>query len=312
MTTTLFHPDGRVRIEPSRQGIHQISVEAHGNECVSKEKWETSYPVSLIDHVLRVKGPSYLCDEIQRDEDPDCLERLLSLEVLSHLARPELSQRRLLDFGCGSGASTLVLARLFPDATEIVGVELLPDYIELAEHRAAFHGLEKRLRFLPSNKPTDLPSGIGHFDYIFLSAVYEHLLPNERRMLLPILWRHLKPLGVIFLNQTPFRWFPIETHTTGLPFINYLPARMAVLYARSFSKRVASDESWCDLLRKGIRGATVHEIMGILNRDGRRARMLKPSRLGQGDRIDLGHPVNGEVGGSLAIQVRSVFALEFS
>ena len=26
----------------------------------------------------------------------------------------------------------------------------------------------------------------------------------------------------------------------------------------------------------------------------------------------VGHPVNGEVGGSLAIQVRSVFALEFS
>ncbi len=43
--------------------------------------------------------------------------------------------------------------------------------------------------------------------------------------------------------------------------------------------------------------------------------LFGPGMKGEGDhekRQFSGHPVNGEVGGSLAIQVRSVFALEFS
>jgi hypothetical protein len=79
------------------------------------------------------------------------------------------------------------------------------------------------------------------FDYIMFNAVFEHLLPHERPRLLPAVFvRHLRPVGVMFLNQTPYRYSLVEVHTTGgLPLINYLPesadtlGRTQVLQARA-------------------------------------------------------------------------------
>jgi len=188
---------------------------------------------------------------------------------------------------------------MFPH-TEIVGVELLPELIELARHRARFYSVEDRVRFYLSPDSNNLPVGIGDFDYIILSAVYEHLYPTERRTILPLLWSHLKQGGVIFLDQTPYRWFPVEMHTTGLPLINFLPDRLALHCACHFSKRVHPKASWPQLLRKGIRGGATGEIITILNRDGRRAELLEPSRLGVKDRIDLWYQLSSATRKSLS------------
>lgn len=263
-----------------------ISVEPKGDFFVAVKAWETAYSLELIEHVLQVKGPAYLCDEIMRDEDPRYVQHDFQWDILSYIEENAFVGRRVLDFGSGSGASSMVLARMFP-ANEIVGVELVPEYVKLARHRAKFYGVDDRVKFHLSPEPNSLPAGIGEFDYIIFSAVYEHLLPTERRALLPLLWSYLRPGGVIFLDQTPYRWFPIEMHTTGLPLINYLPDRLALACARRFSKRVRSDESWPELLRKGIHGSTAQEIVGTLNQDGRKAELLKPARLGVKDHIDL-------------------------
>src|SRR5438309_766029 len=139
------------------------------------------------------------------------------------------------------------------------------------------------LEFFLSPSGTALPAGLGEFDYIVLSAVYEHLLPEERRILLPRIWSHLKPGGVLFINQTPHRYSPIEIHTTGLPLINYLPDALAYRFTQHFCKRINGDEDWPALLRAGIRGATIGEILRVLGGD---AALVKPK---QGDQIDLWH-----------------------
>src|SRR5205085_4362018 len=100
-------------------------------------------------------------------------------------------------------------------------------------------------------------------------------------VLLPRIWSHLKPGGVLFINQTPHRYSPIEMHTTGLPLINYLPDALAFSAARRFSKRINGDEDWTALLRAGIRGATTGEILRVL---GARSALLEPQR---GDHIAL-------------------------
>src|SRR5262249_32482386 len=114
-----------------------------------------------------------------------------------------------------------------------------------------------------------------------LSAVYEHLLPDERRILLPRIWSRLKPGGVLFINQTPHRYSPVEMHSTGLPLINYLPDGLAYRITKRFSKRIKGDEDWPALLRGGIRGATIGEILRALGDD---AALLEPRA---GDHIDL-------------------------
>lgn len=268
MTVTLRHPEGSVRVERLADGRAVLSVEmADPRAFVATREWTTSYPDSLIERILRLKGPDYLCDEIRREEDPTYVERQVRYGILGYVAPEAFRGKRLLDFGCGAGSSLMALARLLPPEVEMVGVELEEEALEVARARAE-HYRVANLELLLSPGGSELPPGLGTFDFITMNAVYEHLLPAERRTLLPLLWSHLADGGVLFVNQTPSRHFPLEWHTTGLPLLNYLPARLALAVARVASPRVGRRESWESLLRRGIRGGSVGEVMGDLPRQG--------------------------------------------
>jgi hypothetical protein len=72
-----------------------------------------------------------------------------------------------------------------------------------------------------------------------------------------------------------------------LPLINYLPDKLTFQIVSRFSKRIKRDQSWNDLLREGIRGATEHEILRILSGEGHKPLLLEPNNDGLNDRIDL-------------------------
>lgn len=292
---TLFHADADIFVEEIKGYKNRITVKAKKNGLfIPVGVWETSYPLDLIEKILNTKGPTYLCDEIMRDESPDYVEQHIKYDVLGYVAKEQFNDTRILDFGCGSGASSMVLSRMLPNA-HIVGVELEPDLLEIAEARANHYDVTDRVKFFLSPDGNSLPDNIGEFDYIFLNAVYEHLLPKEREIVFPLLWCHLKPNGILFINQTPYRWFPIENHTTsGLVFINYMPDFIASNFASRFSTRNLADDSWPTLLRKGIRGGSVGEVFRILSDMPCSPELLAPSHLGLSDRIDLWYAVSGK------------------
>ena len=273
-----------IRISEERNGVRVVSVAA--DTFINRKECETAYSLELIEHILRVKGPGWLCDEIMRDEDPSTNQSLIRWNILSYSDREDFAGCRLLDFGCGCGASSMVLSRMFPQ-TQIVGVDLVSEFVEIARKRAEFYGVTDRVKFALSPDSNSLPAGIGgDFDYVVLSGVYEHLLPEERKAVIPLVWSRLRQGGMLFIVGAPHRWFPIESHTTVLPFINYLPDRVAHFVCRHFSHRVDPDISWTELLRAGIRGGTVREIVSIL--DGKGAKLLSPSCDGATrDQIDL-------------------------
>jgi len=207
---------------------------------------------------------------------------ILKSQLFSYFRPEDFRGKRLLDFGCGAGVSTFSIARMLPE-TEIVGVELVPEKIEIAQTIAR---LEKvgNVKFLCSPSGDTLPDEIGQFDYLMLCAVYEHLLPRERKTLMPLLWSAMKEGAAIFINQTPYRYFPFEHHSTGLWFINYLPDSLAHFCARKFARHdrgrdpvILKSPLWEDHLRGGIRGATEWEIMRNLTRaSSSKARILQP------------------------------------
>jgi 2-polyprenyl-3-methyl-5-hydroxy-6-metoxy-1,4-benzoquinol methylase len=283
----LAHPDAVVELTPTEDGRHRIDVRPHHADFyVQGSPRLSAYSPELIELILEVKGPAYLCDEIARDEDPAYTRANLETGILSYLPPEDFGGCRILDFGCGSAASTMILARLLPGA-RITGVELFADSLRVARARAEFHELE-RVEFLQSPGGTRLPEGLGEFDHIVMNAVFEHLLPEERAPIMEALWRALRPGGVLFLQETPDRRFPLEMHTTGLPLLNYLPDRPAGWMARRLSKRVAADESWEDLLRAGIRGGTPSELRRLLRGTGAgEPEFLRPCRLGRKNAVDL-------------------------
>ncbi len=282
MTEVLEHRDGRAIVTDLHDGMRSVKVELRDASIFSPRlECETAYPIDLIKLILDVKGAAWVCDEITRDEDPNYVALHLEKEMRAYFRFEDFDGRRILDFGCGSGASTMLLAKMFP-SSEIVGIELESDLVRIARWRKQHYKFEN-VRILESPIGTEIPESLGSFDLIVLSAVYEHLLPNERKVILPKLWSMLNPNGILFLNQTPHRWFPLELHTTSLPLINYLPDGLTLKASRKFSPRVNEDDSWEFLLRAGIRGATVREIKNLL----KGAEMLKPTLTGLKDRVDL-------------------------
>jgi SAM-dependent methyltransferase len=281
--TVMRGADGRLLAMPAGGGRRRVVADTAVSggpvgSCV------TTYPDDLLRHLVAVRGLAWVCDEIARDEDPDYLERILRVALLGHAAEGEFVGARLLDFGCGAGASTLILGRMLPE-TEVVGIELEDRLLDVARARARHHRLGN-VEFRPSPHADRLPRDLGRFGFVNLGAVWEHMLPGERMSLLPQMWASLDVGGTLFISDTPHRWKPVESHTTGLPLLNYLPDIPAAWAARRFSSRVAPDESWTALLRKGIRGGSRREIASILR------------ALGDAQAVEL--PPRPHIGGSAA------------
>ncbi len=282
----LKHKEGVAELSVLTDGRRKVVVRMNDPSVFSPRlECTTRYPKDLIQLILDVKEPAWLCDEIARDEDPDYVQKHLEIEMRAYFRFEDFDRKRILDFGCGSGASTALLARMFP-RSEVVGVELDKNLLRVARSRADYYNFNN-VSFLQSPSGENLPDNLGRFDLVVLSAVYEHLLPQERRLLLPTLWGLINDDGILFIDQTPQRYFPLELHTTSLALINYLPDRLTLKASRKFSRRVNENDSWEFLLRAGIRGATVREIRKLLRDESTEARMLKPTLSGLRDRVDL-------------------------
>jgi 2-polyprenyl-3-methyl-5-hydroxy-6-metoxy-1,4-benzoquinol methylase len=292
-------PEGEISVlpapnpasDPASNHRQRRRVELHPSDphlYIPRRAIDTTYPDELLLAVLDTSNFAWLCDVIARDDDSTAIQKALFQSVFGFVSREKFAGKRLLDLGCGSGSSSAVLARALPD-TEIVGVELNARLLKLAALKISYQGL-KNVRFEASPCGTRLPENIGTFDYIVFSAVFEHLLPKERVELMPHVWAALRPGGVLFINQTPHRYFPVDTHSSGLPLVNYLPDSLAHWAVRRFSRRGAINQSlnWEEHLRGGLRGATEREILRTLRADDHsRPEILQPCAPETKDRIDL-------------------------
>lgn len=94
---------------------------------------------------------------------------------LAERLRPDLpSVSRVADFGCGVGASTLVLAQSLPKA-HVLAVDSHPPFIARLEATANARGLGERIRAVVGDMadPPPLDGKIGGFDLLWSeSAIY--------------------------------------------------------------------------------------------------------------------------------------------
>jgi 2-polyprenyl-3-methyl-5-hydroxy-6-metoxy-1,4-benzoquinol methylase len=269
---------------------------------------QTTLPLEVVEYLIEHIGCAKLANALQRQS---VVPGALKTQLLSYFTPDDFKGKRLLDFGSGFGTCTLSVADLLPD-TEVIGVELDTSRTEIAGKIAAFQQINN-VRFLCSPSGDRLPDGIGQFDFVMLNAVYEHMLPRERRGLMPLIWAVVKEGGTIFINHTPQRYFPYEHHSTGLWGINYLPDRLAHFMARRFAEPslgdpgIARSDNWETHLRGGIRGGTERSVIRDLTA-GRssEARILQPLT---GDRADYWFNNTGPRHKKLKKAIASVFRL---
>ena len=116
-------------------------------------------------------------------------------EYAKKLSRRGFSQGRIIDVGCGSGATNLVLAERFPQA-ELVGIDLSDPLLKLARDAAAKTSFGDRVTFEKADVH-QIPYEDDSFDVV-INANMVHLVEHPLPMLDEI-ERVLAPGGHLFI-----------------------------------------------------------------------------------------------------------------
>lgn len=206
-------------------------------------------------------------------------ERQLVPEIQHHCG--SLESLRVLDFGCGTGATTVALAAACP---RVVGLDLDAESLEICRDRLAEHQLEERVEMLVAGDLMERAAELGSFDLILLNGVIEHIplsLRGLRRKILRRLFDLLRPGGSLFIADTPNRLIPHDSHTTGLWWIPWSRPGSAWAFQRCIEKgRYLPAETRSSgsigLEEEGAWGATYGEILSYLDRERVRVLNLEP------------------------------------
>lgn len=184
-----------------------------------------------------------------------------------------LRGKRILDFGCGTGASTAALARL---ADSVAAFDIQPESIDIARHRLRELGLEGKVEFFCADEVSQAANKMGTFDLITMFGVIEHLpmsLSGLRKEVLHSVAGLLNTGGCLFIGDTPNRLWPHDSHTTRLWWIPWSRPGSRWAYDRAMAKgRYARTDAYSQgplgLEEQGAWGATYWEIERCLRDAG--------------------------------------------
>jgi len=140
---------------------------------------------------------------ISRYRNPPA-ETFYALEYLYHLLG-DARGKTVLDYGCGAGDNSVLVAN--HGAQRVIGVDISPELIELAEKRLAAHNLSENAEFRVGSAH-DLPVEDESIDIVFGNAILHHL---DLKLASKEVFRVLKKGGrAIFLEpvrNSKFIWF---------------------------------------------------------------------------------------------------------
>jgi ubiquinone/menaquinone biosynthesis C-methylase UbiE len=134
------------------------------------------------------------------------------------LDRIRCQPRRILDLGCGTGSTTLLLQRQFPTA-EVIGLDLSPYMLVVADDKARTAGLP--ILFQQGNaEQTQFAS--GSFDLVTASLLFHETPPYVARRILRECFRLLRSGGEALIldgNQATLRQTEWLTEIFEEPYI---------------------------------------------------------------------------------------------
>jgi len=177
-----------------------------------------------------------------------------------------LRGRRVLDCGCGTGATTVNLAAR---GATVVAFDIDPRGVEICRYRVEEHGLADRVeRFVRADSIDAVAEELGRFDVVLMNGVIEHVpasIPGLRGRVLRSAFERVRPGGFLYISDTPNRLIPYDSHTTGLWGIPWTRPGSARAHRRAIVKgRYAPAPSVSEgplgLEEEGAWGATYWEI----------------------------------------------------
>ena len=197
---------------------------------VDGREHETAYSERVLRLLIERKGPrrAALYLPFRETRGPHFLSPLLR-----HLRRVGASGLSVLEVGCSFGHITECLAAA-PEMREIFAFDTDPAFVAITRAKVEEMGLAavRDVAHFTDDETRRLPYADARFDLVLAIGVVEHLPARNRRAQVDEYYRVLAPRGHIAILDTPNRAFPLETHSVGLPFVQWLPPALAYRYAR--------------------------------------------------------------------------------
>ena len=165
--------------------------------------------------------------------------------------------RKILDLGCGTGSTTIMLKQAFSNA-EVVGLDLSPQMLVMAEYKAQqaglniqwLHGLAEATNFAD-----------GEFDVVTASLLFHETPTHISQAILKEGFRLLKPGGQIIILDGHQKTLRNTTWLTDIfeePYIKEYAAGSvdAWLGKAGFSQILTEDVWWTNQLSTGVKSVS--------------------------------------------------------
>jgi SAM-dependent methyltransferase len=222
---------------------------------------ETRYSARVVRLLVERKGarraPLYFPFKEER-------ARLFLDPLLRYLRARGARDLSVLEVGASFGHMTEYLAEQ-PEIAEIHCFDTDPAFVDIVRAKVEEQDLRavKEVRLFGNDETRRLPWPDGRFDLVLVVGVVEHLPPRNRRAQVDEYYRVLAPGGHIAILDTPNRLFPLETHSIGLPLVQWLPPRVAHVYARLVRPRKFGAVSYESFVADGTgwRNATLADCL---------------------------------------------------
>ncbi len=166
----------------------------------------------------------------------------------------KVQPRRILDLGCGTGSTTLMLKQAFPNA-EVIGLDLSPYMLVRAEHKAESAGLNIHWRH-GNAENTQLQS--NSFDLVTATLLFHETPPTVSEAILREAFRLLQVGGQVLVldgNQATLRQLEWLNDVFEEPYIRDYAAGSvdAWMGAAGFAAVQTQDVWWINQVTSGIK-----------------------------------------------------------
>jgi 2-polyprenyl-3-methyl-5-hydroxy-6-metoxy-1,4-benzoquinol methylase len=182
----------------------------------------------------------------------------------------DLESKRVLDFGCGTGATTVTLAM---HCKNVVAYDINKKSVEICKKRLEEHGLADRVKIYWASDISELAGQLGKFDLILSNAVLQNVplsIKGLRENIIKTLFSLLNKQGCLYINETANRLWPKDDNTTKLWWIPWTKPGSQWAYKKAIKakRHVENPETHSNgplgLEERGAWGVTYFELKRYL------------------------------------------------